>query len=443
MLWIRGRFQSLRNFTLTVLILFFFALPWLRWDGRPAVLLDLPERKFLILGLTFWPQDLILLSWLLIIAAFSLFFFTVWGGRLWCGYACPQTVWTRAYMWLEHLVEGDRNQRIRLDRSPWKRAKILRRGFKHLALIVLSFLIGLTAVGLFTPIRALTSDLIALDLDAVQSFWLVLMTGFSYVLGTSLREQVCIYMCPYARFQSVMFDRDTLIISYDEKRGEPRGKRRRDVLAEEHGKGDCIDCGRCVHACPTGIDIRDGLQVECIACAACIDACDEIMEKMEYEPGLIGYSTQNEAAGVKRRGIRPRMLGYGLILAAMVSLFSYQLATRVPMELDVIRDRARLYRETFDGGIENVYTLKIINMDQRAHRFRIHANGSMSLRYDGDETVFIEAGEVASLPVRLVAGPEQARSTTEQTVKVHFMVSAEEDSAFSISEESRFIFPLR
>jgi cytochrome c oxidase accessory protein FixG len=310
-------------------------------------------------------------------------------------------------------------------------------------LAVLSFWIALTAVGFFTPIREFSSDLIALELSTAQSFWLLLVTIFSYVVGTSLREQVCIYMCPYARFQGVMFDRDTLVISYDEKRGEPRGKRRRGVAAEEHGKGDCIDCKRCVHACPTGIDIRDGLQIECIACAACIDVCDEIMDKMGYDRGLVGYSTENEAAGVKRKGIRPRLVGYGLVLVAMLSLFSYQLATRVPMELDVIRDRARLYRETYDGGIENVYTLEIINMDQRAHRFQIRANGSASLRYDGDEAVFIEAGEVASLPVRLVAGPEQARSAAEQTVKVLFTVSSEEDSAFSISEESRFIFPLR
>jgi cytochrome c oxidase accessory protein FixG len=443
MLWARGRFQRLRNFTLTVLILFFFALPWLQWDGRPAVWLDLPERKFMILGLTFWPQDLILLSWLLIIAAFGLFFFTVWAGRLWCGYACPQTVWTRAYMWLEYLIEGDRNRRIRLDRSPWNRTKILRRGLTHLALAVLSFWIALTAVGFFTPIREFSSGLIALELSTAQSFWLLLVTIGSYVVGTSLREQVCIYMCPYARFQGVMFDRDTLVISYDEKRGEPRGKRRRGVAAEEHGKGDCIDCKRCVHACPTGIDIRDGLQIECIACAACIDVCDDIMDKMGYERGLVGYSTENEAAGVERKGIRPRLVGYGLVLAAMLSLFSYQLATRVPVELDVIRDRARLYRETYDGGIENVYTLTIMNMDQRAHRFRIHANGSTLLRYDGDESVLIEAGEVASLPVRLVAGPEQARNADDQTVKVLFTLSSEEDSALSISEESRFIFPWR
>jgi len=240
-----------------------------------------------------------------------------------------------------------------------------------------------------------------------------------------------------------MFDRDTLVISYDERRGEPRGKRRRGVPAEEHGKGDCIDCRRCVHACPTGIDIRDGLQIECIACAACIDACDGIMDQMGYARGLVGYSTQNQAAGVERKGIRPRLVGYGLVLAAMLALFSYELATRVPMELDVIRDRARLYRETFDGGVENVYTLEIMNKDQRAHRFRIRANGSASLRYDGDETVSIEAGEMAALPVRLVAGPEQVRRASGQTVKVLFTVSTEEDPAFSISEESRFIFPLQ
>ncbi len=442
-LWVRGRFQRLRNLTLSALILFFSALPWLQWDARPAVWLNLPERKFIILGLTFWPQDLILLSWLLMIAAFSLFFFTVWGGRLWCGYACPQTVWTRAYVWLEYFIEGDRNQRIRLDRSRWNRTKMIRRALKQLAWIALSFLIALTAVGHFTPIRQLVSDLFSLELGFVQAFWLLLVAAFSYVSWTSLREQVCIYMCPYARFQSAMFDRDTLIISYDEKRGEPRGRRQRRVPAREQGKGDCIDCRSCVHACPTGIDIRDGLQYECISCAACIDACDSIMDSMGYAPRLIGYFTENELAGMKRQGIRPRLVGYGLVLAAIVSLFSYQLATRVPLELDIIRDRTHLYRETYDGGVENVYTLKIINMDQRDHRFRIHANEPFSLRHDGDEIVFIEAGTLASLPVRLLAGPEEARSAVEQTATVRFTVSSDDDSGFSVSEESRFVFPLR
>jgi cytochrome c oxidase accessory protein FixG len=442
-LWIRGRFQRLRNLTLTVLILFFFVLPWIQWRGHPAVLFNLPERKFVILDLTFWPQDLILLAWLLIIAAFSLFFFTVWAGRLWCGYACPQTVWTRAYVWLEHLIEGDRNQRLKLDRSPWNRTKIVRRGLKHLALLALSFWIALTAVGLFIPIRELAADLLAFELSAVQGFWLLLVTGFSYGVGTYLREQVCIYMCPYARFQGVMFDPDTLIISYDERRGEPRGKRQRSLSAAEQGKGDCIDCMRCVYACPTGIDIRDGLQIECIGCAACIDACDEIMDRMGYERGLVAYSTENQMAGVKRQTVRPRMVGYGLVLVAMLGLFAWQLATRIPLELHVSRDRARLYRETFDGGIENVYTLQIINMDQRAHRFQIHANGSTTLRYDGDASVFVEAGEMASLAVRLVAGPEQVRETAGQTVEVRFTVTSEENAALSTSEESRFIFPFR
>jgi cytochrome c oxidase accessory protein FixG len=442
-LWVRGRFQRLPDLALTFLLLVFFALPWLQWDGRPAFWLNLPERKFIILSFTFWPQDLILLSWLLMIATFGLFFLTVWGGRLWCGYACPQTVWTRGYIWLEYLIEGNRNQRIRLDRSRWNRAKVMRRGLKHLASIALSFLIALTAVGYFTPIRGLISDLSSLELGFVQTFWLLLVTAFSYVFGTSFREQVCIYMCPYARFQSAMFDRDTLIVSYDERRGEPRGKRQRKVPAQEQGKGDCIDCRWCVHACPTGIDIRDGLQYECISCAACIDACDSIMERMERPSGLIGYFTENELAGMKRKGIRPRLVGYGLVLAAIVGLFSHQLATRVPIELDIIRDRTHLYRETYDGGVENVYTLKIINMDQRDHRLRIDANGPFSLRYGGDETVLIEAGTLASLPVRLVVGPEEARSTVEQTATVRFTVSSENDSGFSISEESRFVFPLR
>lgn len=442
-LWVDGRFQSIRRYTLTGLVLFFYLLPWLSWDGQPAVWLNLPERKFTILGLIFWPQDFILLSWLLIIAAFGLFCFTVYAGRLWCGYACPQTVWTWLFIWVEHLVEGDRNQRIRLDRSPWNANKLIRRGLKQLLWVLLAASIAVTCVGLFTPIRQLGADILTLSLSFTQTFWLLLVTALSYVFSTGLREQVCIYMCPYARFQSVMFDRNTLIISYDEQRGEPRGNRRKSISPEQQGVGSCIDCKLCVHACPTGIDIRDGLQAACIGCAACIDVCDGVMEKMGYPPGLVRYSTENELAGVEERRLSPQLFGYGAILAVMIGLFSYQIFHRIPLELDVVRDRNRLYRETYDGGIENVYTLKIINMDRVGHQLQIQAVGEIPLEYGGDQTVFVESGEVLSLPLHMVATAEQARAAPSENVSVRFTIQADADPNLSVSEGSRFLLPAR
>lgn len=440
-LWVKGRFQTLRNVSLTVLILFFYLLPWLRWNGQPLVWFNLPERKFIMAGLTFWPQDLILLSWFLILSVFILFFFTVVAGRLWCGYACPQTVWTKVFIWIEHLVEGDRNKRIQLDRSRWNFHKLRVKGTKHAMWVLLAFFIAFTSVGFFTPIRELYQGLVTFSLGSVATFWLAAVTGGSYLTATFLREQVCIYMCPYARFQSVMFDTNTLIISYDEKRGEPRGSRKRKLTAEEQGKGSCIDCKLCVHACPTGIDIRDGLQIACIGCAACVDVCDDVMDKMGYEPGLIRYCTQNELDGVETKHVTPRLVAYALISVLMVSLFAYRLANRVPLSLDIVRDRARLYRELYDGGIENTYTLKILNMDQVGHRVALSAEGDLAVNYAGKQEVFVEAGEAMSLPVHLAVSPEDLMSADGNS-DVTFTAQSLDEPKVRATHESRFIRPV-
>jgi len=440
-LWVSGRFQYLRNLSLTVLILFFYLLPWMQWQGRPAIWFNLPERKFFMLGITFWPQDFILLSWFLILSVFILFFFTVVAGRLWCGYACPQTVWTKYFIWIEHLVEGDRNKRIMLDRSRWNFRKIRIKGTKHALWVLLAFMIGFTSVGFFIPVRELYQGLVTGTLSSVASYWLLGVTVGSYVTATFLREQVCIYMCPYARFQSVMLDNNTLIISYDEKRGEPRGKRKRHQAPEEHGKGSCIDCKLCVHACPTGIDIREGLQIACIGCAACVDVCDDVMDKMGYESGLIRYCTQNELDGVETRRVTPRVIAFGVITVLMVSLFSFRLASRVPLSLDIVRDRARLYREIYDGGIENTYTLKIMNMDQRGHRIAMSVEGDVAVQYAGKQEVFVEAGEALSLPIHLVVSPEDLKSA-EGNSDVVFTAQSLDEAKVRAMQESRFIRPV-
>ena len=314
-----GLFRTLRVAGAGLLFLAFFGTVWLNWGGRQAVLWDLAESKFHIFGATFWPQDFILLSALLIICAFGLFAITVFAGRVWCGYTCPQSSFTWLFMWCEKVTEGERNQRIKLQAAPWSLNKLARRSAKHTMWLGISVLTGLTFVGYFTPIRPLAAELLTWQMGGVSLFWVLFFTGATYINAGWLREAVCMHMCPYARFQSVMFDKDTLTISYDAARGEHRGPRKRDVQPAEVGLGDCIDCQLCVQVCPTGIDIRDGLQMECIGCAACIDACDSIMDKMGYARGLVSYTSEHQLQGGKTHLLRPRLIGYSAVLVVMIA----------------------------------------------------------------------------------------------------------------------------
>ena len=365
---------------------------------------DLPARKFNVFWWTFYPQDFLYLALLLILAALALFFFTSLAGRLWCGYACPQTVYTEVFLWIERKIEGDRPRQMKLDRAPWGGRKIALKSAKHAVWIAFSLWTGFTFVGYFTPVTELGGAVLRLETGPWETFWILFYGLATYGNAGWLREQVCIYMCPYARFQSAMFDRDTLVISYDTGRGEPRGSRKRGTDHRAAGLGDCINCTMCVQVCPTGIDIRDGLQHECIACAACVDVCDQVMERMGYPKGLVRYTTQNAVEGRPTRIVRPRTLVYAGGLAALLAVFAGSLALRVPAELDVIRDRNALYRETAEGLIRNVYTLKIVNMHDEPLRWRISASGIEGLRLEverGDREV--APGEVASVPVRLDA----------------------------------------
>lgn len=437
---VTGRYQNVRAVTLLLLAGVFFVGPWLRYDGRQAIWLDLPARRFHFFGVTFWPQDFILLSWLLITGAFGLFFFTNLAGRLWCGYGCPQTVWTKFFMWIEWLTEGDRNQRILLDRAPWSRRKIGKKAAKHTLWVVLSLLVGATFVGYFSPIRDLVVSTIRFDLGATQLAAIAIFSAALYLDAGWMREQICKYACPYARFQGAMFDSSTLTIFYDRNRGEPRGHRRPSAGAAKNGLGDCVDCGACVHVCPTGIDIRDGTQYECIGCAACIDACDEIMDKMGYARGLVRYATEKSLAGGRVRILRPRLAAYGLVFLTMLSGLTYALANRVPLELDILRERNRLYRETSEGAIENVYRLRILNMDQKAHRYAITASGIEGLSYEGDREVDVAPGEIRDVAVRLQA---PARVLRDASTQIRFAVRTTDGSDLTVQEESRFLAPVR
>lgn len=436
---VSGVYARLRVAAVWLLLGVFYGLPWLRWDDRQAVLFDLPARQFHIFGLTFWPQDFLFLAWLLILCALGLFFVTALAGRVWCGYACPQTVWTELFVWIERLVEGPRQRRMKLDRSPWTRDKLVRRSTKHVLWIVLALFTGITFVGYFTPITELAGKLATLSAGPWEVFW-VLFYGFA-TWGNAgfMREQICIYMCPYARFQSAMFDRDTLIISYDEQRGEPRGKRARDTDRHAAGLGDCIDCTLCVQVCPTGIDIRKGLQYECIACAACIDACDSVMDRMNYPRGLIRYSTHNAMDGQPAHVLRPRTLVYGALLTLLGVLFVWAIATRPMVSVDVIRDRNALYRITPDNRIENVYTLRVLNKHAEPRTYAVEAHGLPGVEVAIDlPAIMLDAGEIGSIGAR-ISVPDGALDSGGHDVRVRIVDTADADIA--VEGTARFMVP--
>jgi cytochrome c oxidase accessory protein FixG len=447
---VSGRFTRLRLTAAWVLLGLFYLLPWVRWNDRQTLLFDLPARQFHLFGLTLWPQDFIFLAWLLVIAALSLFFFTAIAGRLWCGYACPQTVWTEVFLWLERVTEGERSRRMKLDAGPWTGEKWLRKGAKQLLWIVFALWTGFTFVGFFTPITELATRMLAFALGPWETFWLLFYGFATYGNAGFLREQVCKYMCPYARFQSAMFDKDTLIITYDAERGEPRGGRRRSTDPRTAGLGDCTDCTLCVQVCPTGIDIRKGLQYECIACAACIDACDGVMDRMGYARGLVRYDTQNALQHRGKRVLRPRVIVYGALLALLFAGFVAALVLRKPVALDVLHDRNTLFRTLGSGEIENVYLLKIMNKDGAPHDFlvTIEADDDVQSHEDGRPATYrldpaaprftVAPGEVFNAAVRV---RRDAWTDADPSTELHFAITATDDPGLTARAEARFFAP--
>ncbi|WP_157263466.1 cytochrome c oxidase accessory protein CcoG [Azohydromonas aeria] len=446
---VTGWFANWRWVMVWLTQLFFYGMPWLQWNGRQALLFDLDERRFYLLGLVLYPQDLIYLTALLVISALGLFFFTAVAGRLWCGYACPQSVYTQIFMWVERKTEGDRIARMKLDKAPWSGGKLLRKGGKHVAWVAIALVTGFTFVGYFTPIRTLTAELMSLSLTGWETFW-VLFYGFA-TWGNAgfMREQVCSYMCPYARFQSALIDRDSMIITYDAGRGDPRGSRSKKADPAALGLGSCIDCGLCVQVCPTGIDIRNGLQAECIGCAACIDVCDGVMGKMGYAKGLIRYSTENgvtqklSRAQMFRRVLRPRVLIYGALLAAVSIAFVATLALRSPFHVDLIKDRNTLARMVEDGRVENVYRLQLMNGSERVGRYRVSVSGLPGLVLVGEAELEVPAAEIASMPLRLQLPPEAAQELQGRSTPVVIEVARllPDGGQQVVREKTTFVVP--
>lgn len=436
---VHGIWARMRFLAMTTLLALYYGIAWISWNGQQIVLFDLPERKFHILGLTFWPQDFIYLSALLIIAALALFLFTALAGRLWCGYACPQTVWTEIFMWFERKIEGDSRAQKKRDQGPRNFDYYRVKASKHLVWLLFALWTGFTFVGYFTPIRELAVHFMQWQLGPWETFWIFFYGFATYGNAGWMREQVCIYMCPYARFQSAMIDRNTLMISYDAERGDPRGARKRGIDSKSIDKGDCIDCSLCTQVCPTGIDIRDGLQYQCIGCAACIDVCDEVMDKMGYAKGLIRYTTENALEGLKTRILRPRIFVYiGLISVVSIALL-YALVARVPLEIDIIRDRSALYTLSQDGMIENIYNLKVINMQEQTRHYAISASGLEGLRIVGKQEIRVGSGQVADLPLRIQVPPD---AILKRSNTIHFHIESIEPADVSLSEPARFLGPV-
>ncbi len=430
--------------------LLFYGLPWLEWNGRQAVLFELASRRFYIFGLVLYPQDFIYLTGLLLISAYALFLFTAVAGRLWCGFACPQTVYTELFMWIEKQFEGDRQARIKLDAAPWSLDKLWRKGGKQLVWIAVGLWTGFSFVGYFTPIHTLWAEAFTLGFGPWEWFW-VLFYGFAtYGNAGYMREQVCKYMCPYARFQSAMFDKDTLIISYDAERGEPRGSRSRKADLKLTGQGSCIDCTLCVQVCPTGIDIRKGLQYECIGCAACIDVCDSVMDKMDYPRGLIRYDTENglnqhlTPAQKLRRIFRPRVVIYSVVLMLLsTSLLGSLLFLRSPVKLDVVRDRGVLSRLVDDGFIDNLYRLQIMNATETPQRYTLAVKGLAGIALVKSVDVTITPAEARWVAVAVRIPPQTAAQAGSGAHAIEFELQGEPGTTAraSLKEKSTFVVP--
>lgn len=445
-----GRFRNLKWLAMLITLGIYYFAPFLRWDRGPnapdqAILIDLPARKAYWFFIEIWPQEVYILTGILILAAIALFFVTSLFGRVWCGYFCPQTVWTDLFVWVERFVQGDRNARRKLAEGPWTFEKIWKMTLTHAGWLVIAWLTAGSFILYFVDAPTFVQNFINFEITSTQLGFMLGLTFSTYLMAGFAREQVCTYMCPYARFQSAMFDENTLIIGYDAQRGEPRGKHKKGDSWE--GRGHCIDCTACVQVCPMGIDIREGLQMECIACGLCIDACDDVMEKVGLDKGLIRYDTTRHMAqkqkGIveKFRFLRPRTVFYSVFIIVVGAAMLSALVLRPVFELHVLHDRNPLFVRLSNGDVRNGYEIKILNKTNDERIFSLSVSGidgaEITVRGAGNtgpEKLFVAAGSVGRFHV-FVTAPEQGLQKTN----IEFSLSAGPDDKKE-KTDSVFIF---
>lgn len=434
-----GKYRKLKWLAMVLLLGIYYTVPWLRWDRGPdapnqAVLIDMNHTRAYFFGIEIWPQEVYYITGILILAAVGLFFVTSMFGRVWCGYACPQTVWTDLFVWVERIVQGDRNARKKLDESPWTFDKIRKKTLTHLIWLLIGVSTGGAWVFYFNDAPTLADQILHFNIPWSVGGWILGLTGSTYLMAGFAREQVCTYMCPYSRFQSAMFDKNTLIIAYDEQRGEPRGKHKAGESWEGHGH--CIDCDSCVVVCPMGIDIRHGLQLECIACGLCVDACNNVMEKIGLPKGLIRYDTESKEPF---KLIRPRNIWYASIISIVGCLMLYVLLTRSILDLNVIHDRNPLFVTLSDGTIRNGYIVHILNKSHDEKTFSLSVDGleKATIKVEGSQEVPADSLRVFADSVGqfrvFVAAPKPGETRKDITFTVR-------DKETNLSEQKSTLF---
>lgn len=436
---IGGRFRSYKSYA-SALWLLYFVTPYLRWDDHQAILFDIPHRQFHLFALTIWPQDIWMLSLVLILLAMTLFGVTAVAGRVWCGYFCFQTVWTDWFTWIEDRIEGSPVQRRRLDKAPWSVKKVRLKVTKHILWLVISILSGITFAAYFSDAYELWRSY--LTATAPLLAWIVLA---AFVFGTYLfagfmREQVCFWLCPYARIQSVMVDKDSILPTYDISRGEPRGK-----LNTNKGEGgDCVDCRLCVGVCPMGVDIREGMQEGCITCGLCIDACDSIMDKVHRPRGLIRYASEQEmtAAAVVPLYKRPRVIAYSGLFMLAVSGILYGLTHIPPVELSVVHERQPLFIRQSDGSIKNKYTIKALNKMPADLPMKITVKSLVPLAIVGryGSEIVLKAGKILPFNIFLQARQEDLPG---RRTAVTFILESRSEVPVRLEYQSVFMGPVQ
>ncbi|CAH9058127.1 hypothetical protein PSECIP111951_01807 [Pseudoalteromonas holothuriae] len=431
----KGYFQQIRRYLSWLLMTMFIGLPWVSYQGSQAILFDVARQQFRIFGITFLPQDFMVLAGVFMAGAFALFFVTNWLGRVWCGFMCPQTIWMLMFTWVEHRIEGTRNQRIKQDKAPWDFTKIQKKITKHTIWLFMSLFTATSFMAYFVPVHTLYTQMLSFQWSGLVSFWVFLFALCTYGNAGFLREKMCTVACPYSRFQSVMFDKDTLLVSYDAERGEQRGRRKRKDSPRELGLGDCVDCNLCVDVCPAGIDIRNGLQYECINCGLCIDACNDTMDKFGYERGLISYQSERQQAGEQAKKIRIKLVGYATLTALILAIMATWLMNRMPLEVSVIRDRNALYRVNYEGVVENPYTLSVINKTQQQLHYAISFKGLDGAVVTTPTDIKIDGGEMLLIPITVTI---ESAKLAKKVQQVTFVVSALEDAGISLEKQSYF-----